>query len=312
MLCIFLYNRNGEMMLTITQVSKSYGEVQALKDLSLTVKPGEIFGLLGLNGAGKTTTFRMIMNLFNPDQGEILFDGNLIGYEHMDRVGFLSEDRSLMTKMTVKEQMIFYGRLKGMSKKEALEAMHYWLDRFSIQEYESRKIKELSKGNQQKIQFITAIMNDPDLLILDEPFNGLDPFNVQVFIDVIREFQARGKAIIFSSHQMHHIEQFCESMTLLKSGRAIVSGNIQKIKEELKQKNIFVRAELDLDFIRRLDGVKEVVQHADSTEIKITDESYVHHVFEAVKLAPNVTLFDVRLPSLQEVFIAKVGEAYEE
>jgi ABC-2 type transport system ATP-binding protein len=299
-------------MLEIKHISKSYGRILAVDDVSLTVRPGEIYGLLGLNGAGKTTTFRMIMNLFSADQGDILLEGEPIGYPQMDRIGFLSEDRSLMTKMTVKEQMIFYGRLKGMDKKSAVDAMRYWLDRFNIKEYETRKIKELSKGNQQKIQFITAIMHQPDLLILDEPFNGLDPINVELFINVIREFQANGKAIIFSSHQMHHIEQFCESLSLLRNGRVVLAGNIQQIKEDFQQKNIFIRANMDIEFVRQLEGVLSVIEHPDMIEVKIENANHVANVFEAVKLAQDVKMFDVRMPSLHEVFVAKVGEVYEE
>jgi len=299
-------------MLEIINVSKSYGPILAVDDITLRVQSGEIYGLLGLNGAGKTTTFRMIMNLFSADKGEILLDGKSISYSEMDRIGFLSEDRSLMTKMTVKEQMIFYGRLKGMNKKDALSAMHYWLDRFNIKEYEPRKIKELSKGNQQKIQFITAIMHQPDLLILDEPFNGLDPINVELFIDVIREFQQKGKAIIFSSHQMHHIEQFCQSMSLLRNGKVVLEGNIQQIKEDFKQKNIFVRATLELDYLRQLEGVIDVIEQHNYIEVKVVDSTYTQNVFEFVKLSQDVQMFDVRLPSLHEIFVAKVGEAYEQ
>jgi len=298
-------------MLEIINVSKSYGPILAVDGVSLRVQAGEIYGLLGLNGAGKTTTFRMIMNLFSPDKGDILLHGKPIGYNEMDRIGFLSEDRSLMTKMTVKEQMIFYGRLKGMNKKDALTAMHYWLDRFNIKEYEMRKIKELSKGNQQKIQFITAIMHQPELLILDEPFNGLDPINVELFIDVIKEFQQKGKAIIFSSHQMHHIEQFCQSMSLLRNGKVVLEGNIQQIKEDFKQKNIFVRATLDLEFLRQLEGVVDVIEHHNYIEVKVADASLTQNVFEFVKLSQDVQMYDVRLPSLHEIFVAKVGEAYE-
>lgn len=299
-------------MLEIKQITKSYGPILAVDNVSLVVHSGEIYGLLGLNGAGKTTTFRMIMNLFSADQGEILLDGEPIGYPQMNRIGFLSEDRSLMTKMTVKEQMIFYGRLKGMDKKAAVDAMRYWLNRFNITEYETRKIKELSKGNQQKIQFITAIMHQPDLLILDEPFNGLDPINVELFINVIREFQGNGKAIIFSSHQMHHIEQFCESLSLLRNGRVVLAGNIQQIKEDFQQKNIFIRATIDVEFVRQLEGVLSVIEHPDMIEVKIENATHVANVFEAVKLAQDVKMFDVRMPSLHEVFVAKVGEVYEE
>ena len=178
-------------MLKVENVTKYYGDFLAVDNLSFTVKPGEIFGLLGVNGAGKTTTFRMIMGLLEPSSGKITLDGKPIDYSVTDKIGFLTEERSLLTKMTVLEQCKFYGALKGMSDEDILKRVDYLLEKFGVSEYKNKKIKELSKGNQQKIQFITAIINEPKLLILDEPFSGLDPFNVELFKKEIVEMSKK-------------------------------------------------------------------------------------------------------------------------
>ncbi len=196
-------------MLKLENVTKYYDTFKAVDNLSFTVDEGEIFGLLGVNGAGKTTTFRMIIGLLESSEGKITLNGKKIDYNITDSIGFLTEERSLLTKLTVKEQVIFYGVLKGMDEKTILKRLDYWLERFHIKEYKEKKIKELSKGNQQKIQFITSIINEPKLLILDEPFSGLDPINVELFMDVIRELKQKKTSIIFSSHRMEHVELFC-------------------------------------------------------------------------------------------------------
>ena len=197
-------------MLKVEDVTKYYDKHLAVDHLSFEVQDGEIFGLLGVNGAGKTTTFRMIIGLLEPTSGKITLNGKPIDYSVTDEIGFLTEERSLLTKLTVKEQIIYYGVLKGMKEEEILKSLDEWLERFHIAEYKDRKIKELSKGNQQKVQFISAVINNPKLLILDEPFSGLDPINVEMFMDAIKEFKKRGSSIIFSSHRMEHVELFCE------------------------------------------------------------------------------------------------------
>lgn len=299
-------------MLDVKNVTKKYGDLVAVSNLSFHIEPGEIFGLLGLNGAGKTTTFRMILNLFTPDEGVVLYKGEPIGYEHADEVGFLSEERSLLTKMTVREQILYYGRLKGKTSEEIVTSLKYWLNRFSISEYETKKIKELSKGNQQKIQFISAIVHDPKLLILDEPFTGLDPLNVELFKDVIMEFKEQGKAIIFSSHRMEHVEQFCEKLVILVKGKSILAGDLQEIKESFHQKNIYIKGDINPEELLQLPGVLEVTKENGEFEVKIQDDTFIQSTFDSVKTKNNITLFDVRLPSLNEIFIAKVGERYEQ
>ena len=228
-------------MLQVKNIVKHYGKICAVNNLSFEVKDGEIFGLLGENGAGKTTTFRIILGLLDSDSGEVLLNGKKIDYSVTDKIGYVTEERSLLTKMTVKEQLIYYGVLKGLSEKEVLNKIDDILKEFDVLDYKNRKIKELSKGNQQKIQFISAIINDPILLILDEPFTGLDPINVELFKKYIRKLQKKGCSIIFSSHQMEHIEEFCEKMVLLVKGKSILEGYIKDIKKNYRKHNIFIK-----------------------------------------------------------------------
>jgi ABC-2 type transport system ATP-binding protein len=298
-------------MLTLKNVTKYYGDFKAVDNLSFTVKEGEIFGLLGVNGAGKTTTFRMIMGLLDPTEGEITLDGKKIDYSVTDKIGFLTEERSLLTKLTVKEQCLFYGHLKGMSEKHILNRMDELLEKFSISEYKDKKIKELSKGNQQKIQFITAILNDPKLLILDEPFSGLDPFNVELFKKEIVEMSKKGSIIIFSSHRMEHVELFCKKLVIILKGKTVLEGYLSDIKEKYQKKNIFVKASISKEELEKIDGVLEVIEKSDEFEVKIKDKLVSKKVFDVVSKSKNVTKFVVEEPSLNEIFIAKVGESYE-
>ena len=298
-------------MLKVENVSKSYGSNLAVDNLSFTVKEGKVFGLLGVNGAGKTTTFRMIMGLLDKDQGSITLNNENIDYNQTNNIGFLTEERSLLTKLTVKEQAIFYGVLKGLKEKEIEGKLDILLERFSITEYKNRLIKELSKGNQQKIQFITAIINEPKLLILDEPFTGLDPINVELFMDVINELKEKGTSIIFSSHRMEHIEQFCENLVILVKGKPVLEGKIKDIKKEYRKLNIKVIGNVDIKKLETIKGVIKVIENEDEITIKIEDESIIDSVFDEVKKHKNITKFVVEEPTLNEIFISKVGAAYE-
>jgi len=298
-------------MLKINNVTKYYGNFKAVDNLTFEVKPGEIFGLLGVNGAGKTTTFRMIMSLLEPTAGIITYNDMKIGYNVSDKIGFLTEERSLLTKLTVKEQMIYYGSLKSMKESEIIDKMRYWLKRFGVSDYENKKIKELSKGNQQKIQFITAIINDPAILILDEPFSGLDPINVELFKEIIMEFKKKGSIIIFSSHRMEHVELFCEKLLILLNGKDVLSGNLKDIKKKYRKKNIAIKGKIDKKEVQKIPGVLNVVKNGEEYIVKIDSEKVVDNVFEYVSKCTNVTKFEVQEPTLNEIFIEKVGEAYE-
>lgn len=298
-------------MLEVKNVTKYYGKFKAVDNLSFEVKPGEIFGLLGVNGAGKTTTFRMIMGLLDITKGEITLDGKPIDYSVTDKIGFLTEERSLLTKMTVKEQCIFYGRLKGMDEDTIIKRMRYYLKKFNVSEYEDKKIKELSKGNQQKIQFITAIINEPKLLILDEPFSGLDPFNVEMFKNEIIELSKKGSIIIFSSHRMEHVELFCKKLVIILKGKTVLNGYLKDIKEEYKKKDIFIKGDVTKDELMSVKGVVDVIERADELEVIIESNDNVKDVFDVIKKKKNITKFEVQEPSLNEIFVTKVGEEFD-
>ena len=298
-------------MLKVEHVTKYYGDFCAVDDLSFEVKPGEIFGLLGVNGAGKTTTFRMIIGLIEASKGTITLNGKKIGYDVTNDIGFLTEERSLLTKLTVKEQCLFYGRLKGMTNEEILTKLDLLLERFDIKDYKDKKIKELSKGNQQKIQFITAIINDPKLLILDEPFSGLDPINVELFKSVILDMSKKGSMIIFSSHRMEHVELFCKKLAIMVKGKTVISGYLSDIKKQYRKKNILVKGDINIKEIEKIDGVISVLSKSDEYEIKIESSEIVKQVFDKISKCKNITKFVVEEPSLNEIFISKVGESYE-
>ncbi len=295
-------------MLQVKNIVKHYGKICAVNDLSFEVKDGEIFGLLGENGAGKTTTFRIILGLLDADNGTVLLNGEPIDYSKTDKIGYVTEERSLLTKMRVKEQLIYYGVLKGLTEKQVLDKMDGLLKEFDVLDYKNRKIKELSKGNQQKIQFISAIINDPILLILDEPFTGLDPINVEMFKKHIRKMQKDGCCIIFSSHQMEHIEEFCEKMVILVIGKNILSGYVKDIKKEYRKRNIFIKGDnLDIEDIKKIKGVIEVIKKDDEYLVKIEDYDVVTKVFRKIANC-NVTKFLVEEATLNEIFISKVGD----
>lgn len=298
-------------MLKLKNIRKTYQDLVAVDNLSFEVKDGEIFGLLGENGAGKTTTFRMIMGLLEPDNGSILLDGQKIDYSITDKIGFVTEERSLLTKLTVKEQILYYGALKGMSNNEIIKELDYWLDKFEIKEYENKKIKELSKGNQQKIQFISAVINQPKLLILDEPFTGLDPINVKMLKDAVYELKEKGTSIIFSSHQMEYIEEFCEKLVILVKGKTILEGYLEEIKNSYGIRKILLNVlDYDIEKLSKIKGVNSINKKYDYYEINIDNESTVDLIFKEIKKY-KVLKFDAVKPTLNDIFIEKVGAFHE-
>ncbi len=299
-------------MLKVENVTKYYGDKLAVDHLSFEVKKGEIFGLLGVNGAGKTTTFRMIIGLLDMTSGKITLNNKPIDYSMTDKIGFLTEERSLLTKLTVFEQAIYYGVLKGMDKVQIEKKLDEYLEYFHISDYKYRKIKELSKGNQQKVQFITAILNDPELLILDEPFSGLDPINVQLFMDVIKQLKEKGTSIIFSSHRMEHVEMFCEKLVVLVNGKSVLEGNLKEIKKAYRKKNIHIVADnLNIQKLKEIEGVEDVIANETETIVKIASQDHVKKVFNFVKQCEDVSKFVVEDASLNEIFLEKVGVIYE-
>lgn len=297
-------------MLEVKNIVKKYGTNIAVNDLSFTVDDGEIFGLLGENGAGKTTTFRIIMGLLEPNSGNVLLDHEKIDYSKTDKIGFVTEERSLLTKLSVQEQIEFYATLKGLEKQEIDKRLDQWLEKFEITSYKNRKIKELSKGNQQKIQFISAVIHEPKLLILDEPFTGLDPINVKLMKEAIIDLKNKGCSIIFSSHQMEYIEDFCEKLVILVKGKPILEGNLKDIKESYAKKNILIKGDIDTDEIKKIKGVISVGLEKGEYVVKIENIDVASKVFAKIK-NNNITKYDVEEPSLNEIFIESVGGIHE-
>ena len=299
-------------MLKVENVTKYYGNFRAVNNLSFEIHEGEIFGLLGVNGAGKTTTFRMILGLLDKTEGTITLDDKPIDYTVTDKIGFLTEERSLLPEKTVLEQAIFYCALKGLTKEETEKRLDKYLSEFKITEYKNKKIKELSKGNQQKVQFIITIIPEPRLLILDEPFSGLDPLNAEMFKKEILRLKKNNTMIIFSSHMMEHVEYFCDSLVILVHGDAVLEGKLTQIKKDYRKKNIKVKADLDTEEILKIKGVINIEKNKDEYTIKIEDESIVDSVFKKVSKYDNVSKFLVEEPTLNEIFVSKVGEEYNE
>ncbi|MDI6452257.1 ABC transporter ATP-binding protein [Peloplasma aerotolerans] len=298
-------------MLEVKNARMLYGDLVAVDRLSFIIKPGDIFGLLGTNGAGKTTTFRMIMGLLDPTEGEILYNGEKVGYHNVNEIGYMIEERSLLTKITVKELMLYFGQLKDMEPKAILERLDYWLERFDIVDYKDKKIKELSKGNQQKIQFISAIINNPKLLVLDEPFSGLDPINTELFVEVIRDFQKQGAMVVFSSHQLDHVESFCEEVIVLEKGKAVIEGRLDQVKIDFKKQNIRIIGDVDIKKLEAIPGVDRVIENSNEIIVKIESELVAKHVFDYIKTCDHIMKYDVEQASLSEIFIAKVGHKVE-
>ena len=298
-------------MLKVSHICKNYEDVKAVDDLSFEVKEGQIFGLLGVNGAGKTTTFRMIVGLLEPDSGNIELNGQKIDYNITNKIGFLTEERSLFIKMNVLDQVFYYGQLKGLDKKTILKRFDYWLERLHMTEYKNSKIKELSKGNQQKIQFITAVIHEPKLLILDEPFSALDPFNVSLLMEAIKDISKKGTIVIFSSHRMEHVEMFCDNLTILVKGKSILQGSLKKIKEDYQKKFIHIDGDIDLDKLKKVVGVEKVDKTPNEYIVKISSKDIVNDVFDVVKKGKNITKFVVEDPTLNEIFVSKVGDVFE-
>ena len=299
------------MALEISDVTKVFGNNKAVDSININVPSGSMYGFLGGNGAGKTTTFRMILQLLTPTSGSILYKGKKIGYDMTNSIGYLPEERGLHPKLTVKEQVLYLAELKGMSRKEADQALDYWLERFKVTENKTKKIEKLSKGNQQKIQLIASIIHNPELIILDEPFSGLDPINVELLKDAVKDLNKNGSTIIFSTHRMEHVEELCEELCILDRGKQIISGNIDQIKSDFGQKEIIIEGDHDISFLKDQEGVLDIKQIRKQTTLKIADEKYAEDIYSAITKLGYFKRFQVNVPSLNDIFIAKVGRDYE-
>ncbi|MBN6887662.1 ABC-2 type transport system ATP-binding protein [Cytobacillus horneckiae] len=299
------------MTLKIENITKKFGQFTAVNDLSLSIPEQEMFGFLGANGAGKTTTFRMILGLIDPTKGKITWNGKPIDYSTSELIGYLPEERGLYPKLQVKDQLVYLARLRGMKKQDALNELDIWLERFKVPEYKDKKVEELSKGNQQKIQFISAVIHRPQLLILDEPFSGLDPVNVELLKDAVIDLKNSGTTIVFSSHRMEHVEELCEHLCIMQKGKPIVHGELREIKRSFGRKNLIVHGDFSMDFFKSHPLVKRARITAEGANLQIEDESAAQQILKEIVDLGFIRKFMIEEPSLNDIFIEKAGAAYE-
>lgn len=296
------------MSLEVSSAVKNFGDNVAVNNISFSLKKPGIYGLLGTNGAGKTTTIRMILGITQMNSGSITWKDKEIKREEVN-FGYLPEERGLYPKSKVYDQLMYLGKLRGMSKKDIDASITYWLDRLKVTEYKNYTPEKLSKGNQQKIQLISAVIHDPELLILDEPLSGLDPVNADLFKDVIQELISKGKYIIMSSHNMYSIESYCEDLMILKKGNTVLQGNLREIKAGYGRTRLSIHCEEDITSYIDQNNLHILEKTAQGFEIKITDENQSYVLLQQL-LENNIRLFkfEIREPSLHEIFIEKAGE----
>ena len=299
------------MVLRLEQVTKRFGNFTAVNQLSLNIPEKEMFGFLGANGAGKTTTFRMILGLLDASDGRITWDGKPINYETSSIIGYLPEERGLYPKLKVREQIVYLARLRGMRKQAALKELDYWLNRFKVPEYADKKVEELSKGNQQKIQFIAAVIHKPRLLILDEPFSGLDPVNVEQLKEAVLKLKNAGTTIVFASHRMEHVEEMCEHICIMHKGSPVVHGALREIKRSFGKKNLVIHADFDTSFLKDYPGVIKAKMTAEGIHLQISGEQVAEDILKNIVGKGFIRKFVLEEPSLNDIFIEKVGDSYE-
>ena len=287
-------------------VSKAYENKIAVHDLSLSIDSGQMFGLLGPNGAGKTSSIRMILGITLPDSGRIDLFEKPFDRKSLDRVGYLPEERGLYKKMKVIDQIVFFGQLHGLTAEDARKRALDWAARIEISDALEKKTQELSKGMQQKIQFIATLLHDPDLIVMDEPFSGLDPVNTTLLEDALIELKERGKAILFSTHRMDQVEKLCDSICLIDHGEAVLSGRMREIKSRYERNRVVIEFEGRADFLKS-DEIAEANNYAGHAEIKLKPHGDAQKLLHQAASAARVYRFEVMEPSLEEIFIQTVG-----
>ena len=298
------------MILELKNIEKSFGEKKVLTGVSFKAEGGKAFGLLGRNGAGKTTSIRILMDVFPANSGEVLIDGKPIDYSKVG-IGYLPEERGLYPKKIIIDQLTYFAELKGMSRKAAVESIDYWLERLGMTEYRNKKLETLSKGNQQKIQLITALAHDPDIVILDEPFSGLDPVNAMLLKDVVKEQIAKGKIVLFSSHQMSYIEEFCDSIAILNNGVVALHGDLHDIKRDYPRDRLVVRTENSDAIKADFGSACSITENGDLlVQLSSADEKKA----TMTRLVENYDVDEVRVfePSLNDIFVEYAGDAAKE
>ncbi len=301
-------------VLVVDNVVKRFGDFTAVDHVSFQVEKGTIHGILGPNGAGKTTTIRMINNILEPDEGEILIFGEKIRADHQNRMSYLPEERGLYKKIKVLDQLIYFGQLKGLKKADASKRAKYWLERFNAVDWAGKKIQELSKGMQQKVQFISTILNDPELLILDEPFSGFDPINTEALKETILDLKDRGITIMLSTHVMHQVEQMCDTICLIDKGKKVLDGSVREIKKARGRNTILLEFEGEREFLKELQGIEFINKSKNRAEFKIIDPQLnANELLRHINDKTEIIRYELMEPSINEIFIDVVenGEAQD-
>ncbi|WP_282926070.1 ABC transporter ATP-binding protein [Helcococcus kunzii] len=298
------------MKLELKNINKSFGKTQILHDVSFEVVSGKAMGFLGRNGAGKTTTIRTLMDVFRPDSGEFLLDGKPFNRNDY-KIGYLPEERGMYQNIKLLDQLIYFGELKGMTAKDAKESAVKWLERLELSEYANKKLETLSKGNQQKIQILQAVINDPDIVVFDEPFSGLDPVNSMVLKDIINEFISKNRVVIFSSHQMSYVEEFCDDITFIKKGKIVLTGSLDEEKARLgKDKYLLITDENSRTTLDNIDEIISITQLKSGVILEVREGINSNDLLKALLDSNiNVIKFEPYRPSLEEIFINLDREA---
>lgn len=297
--------------LVLDRVVKEFGAKRAVNEISLEVEKGEIYGLLGANGAGKTTTMRMVLGLIYPDGGAISYHGKPYNKELQRITGYLPEERGLYPKVKVSDQIKYLANLRGMSTSEADKSLRYWLDRFEVPEYYDKKIEELSKGNQQKMGFIAAVVHKPSILILDEAFSGLDPVNVEILKATVKELRNEGTSILFSTHRMEHVEELCQNITILHASNTVLQGSIGDIKKRYPREEVLLHTTSEVEGLAEIAGVTSVERKDRGYSIKISDVAAAQQILQKAMAVSTVDHFEIKEPTLNQIFIKEVGESNE-
>jgi ABC-2 type transport system ATP-binding protein len=290
----------------LENVCKSFGRVHAVNNLSVEVPAGSVYGFLGPNGAGKTTTLRMIMNIIRPDSGriEILGDGQI--EQVKDRIGYMPEERGLYRKMTARKVLAYFGAIKGLNEKEIVYRVPHWLESIGLADWADKKVEELSRGMHQKLQFAVTVINDPDLVILDEPFSGLDPLNQELLKTIILEMRSQGKTVIFSTHVMHEAEKLCDFILLINKGKSILDGRLDEIRSRQSAHTVSIELEGDASFVQNLPMVSAVKSEGKRLDVVLADDD-TQQFLQALMQQAKVRAFEVKKPSLHEIFVNLVG-----
>lgn len=299
-------------MLEVKDLVKSFGNYRAVDDISFEIPDGKIMGLIGQNGAGKTTTFRLILNFLNQDRGEVLWDGHPISEKDYNIIGYLPEERGLYPRATVEEQLLFFAELRGKSKQEILPKIDEWMEKFEVKGKKTDKVKALSKGNQQKVQLIATLIHEPKLVILDEPFSGLDPVNAELLKNGIIELKAKGSCVIFSSHNMDNVEKICDHLIMLKNGKTVLNGKVHEIRESFGRTKVYLESSLTAAEVASLPGVTQVAAREDgSLDITLNDPAAGQAIFEEATKNGYIPMFNQQPPTLEEIFKWKAGDKNE-